>query len=100
MTREEAIHYLERIKNEYDCSYEEDALAMAIRALEQEPKWIPVSERLPDDEEDVLFCDLFGDIMLGYHPRDWKSTHFAERGSCEFQKNVAAWMPLPKPYEP
>ena len=38
----------------------------------QEPKWIPVSERLPDDEEDVLFCDLFGHIMLGYHPRDWK----------------------------
>ena len=36
MTREEAIHYLERIKQEYDCSYEEDALDMAIKALEQQ----------------------------------------------------------------
>lgn len=37
MTIDEAIHYLERIKQEYDCSYEEDALDMAIKALEQEP---------------------------------------------------------------
>ena len=36
MTREQAIHYLERIKQEYDCSYEEDALDMAIQALEQQ----------------------------------------------------------------
>ena len=35
--REKAIHYLERIKQEYDCSYEEDALDMAIKALKQEP---------------------------------------------------------------
>ncbi|MBO5971323.1 MAG: hypothetical protein J6S14_22850 [Clostridia bacterium] len=38
MRVDEAIHYLERIKQEYDCSYEEDALDMAIQALEQEPK--------------------------------------------------------------
>ena len=68
-------------------------------SITDEPKWIPVSERLPEDGEDVLFCDLFGHIMLGYHPRDWKSTHFAERGSWELQKNVAAWMPLPKPWK-
>ena len=61
-------------------------------------EWIPVTEKLPNDGEEVLFCDLFGDVMLGYHPKDWKRTHFAERGSWELQKNVVAWMPLPKPY--
>lgn len=40
MSREEAIHYLERIKQEYDCSYEEDALDMAIKALEREQKFL------------------------------------------------------------
>ena len=40
MKREEAIHYLERIKQEYDCSYEEDALNMAIQALEREQKFL------------------------------------------------------------
>lgn len=30
----EAISYLEKIKMEYDCSYEEDALNMAIKSLE------------------------------------------------------------------
>ena len=38
--REEAIHYLERIKQEYDCSYEEEALDMAIKALEREQKFL------------------------------------------------------------
>jgi hypothetical protein len=41
MTREEAMNYLERIKQEYDCSYEEDALDMAIKAISSaEPKTV------------------------------------------------------------
>lgn len=75
----------------------EEYISDTLSSVKQEPKWIPVSEKLPDDEEDVLFC-AFDHIMLGYHPRDWKSTHFAERGSWELQKNVEAWMTLPSPY--
>ena len=32
----EAISYLEKVKMEYDCSYEEDALNAAIKSLEKE----------------------------------------------------------------
>lgn len=38
MTREEAKEILEKIKMQYDTSYEEDALDMAIKALSEEPK--------------------------------------------------------------
>lgn len=105
MFKENVLDAISRIGLLKSDTKEVQVVAECLRAVEalppvkpQEPKWISVNEKLPDDGEDVLFCDLFGDIMLGYHPRDWKSTHFAESGSWELQKNVAAWMPLPEPY--
>lgn len=35
MRNDEVIRYLEKIKQEYDCCYEEDALNMAIEAIEE-----------------------------------------------------------------
>lgn len=35
MRNDEVIQYLEKIKQEYDCSYEEVALNMAVEAIEQ-----------------------------------------------------------------
>ena len=63
-------------------------------------RWIPVSERLPEDGQNVLFCDIDNDIMVGYHIKGRPDTHFSQDGTYEDMKNVRAWMPLPKPYEP
>lgn len=71
------------------------------KALSQEQKsrkWIPVSERLPEDSQYVLFCDIDSDIMVGYHVQGRPNTHFSQDGTWEDIKNVKAWMPLPEPY--
>lgn len=62
-------------------------------------EWIPVSERMPEDGQSVLFCDIDDDIMVGYHVKGRSDTHFSQDGTYEDMKNVRAWMPLPEPYK-
>ena len=62
----------------------------------QDDKWIPVSERLPDNWESVLTIDISKStrdmVTAFYNPETslW-STHF----SCDLW--VTHWMPLPEP---
>lgn len=72
----------------------------AMKVLEQEPSWIPVEEKMPEDGQSVLFCDIDNDIMIGYHIKSRHKTHFSQDGTYEDIKNVRAWMPLPQPYKP
>lgn len=59
-----------------------------------EPKWIPVSERLPKVGEQVLCCDSQSRVFTS------ALTEIASNGMTFFGQHckVLAWMPLPKPY--
>ena len=70
--------------------------------LEQESKWIPVSERLPEHYQNILFSTKTDRVFEGRYFKD-ETEHqwYSFRDECFAWNNVVtAWMPLPKPYEP
>jgi len=65
----------------------------------QEPRWIPVSERLPEKNVEVLATTEWGAVTIAemYSANDW----FIHEGTTNAETDeIATWMPLPKPYEP
>ena len=84
--------YAENVRS--DCGIER--LADEICAIDP-ARWIPVTERLPEEEVEVLVTDDAGglatiDVDGGYFDEEY--------GRFEWfhSQNVTAWMPLPEPY--
>ena len=75
---------------------------LAISALEkqEQDRWIPVTERLPEYEKEVLTCDDSGGMSVGY----LYSPGFghADRWHVDFTYSpvyhIVAWRPLPEAY--
>ena len=98
MTKEQAIKILEELIEQEFSVRTSEAYCMAIEALKQpEPRWIPCSERLPDNDVRVLMCTGRGYIHVGERDnRDiWNVGGYYLYEDCE----VAAWMPLPQSYK-
>jgi hypothetical protein len=63
--------------------------------VERESNWIPCSERLPEDNTDVIVCFYSGTVT---EMRYWGNGIF--QGIYEHTtKVIVAWMPLPEPYK-
>lgn len=68
------------------------------RLLGQGSRWIPVSERLPEKNVEVLVTTEWDCITIGerFSNNDW----FIHDGSTTTDiDDIQAWMPLPTPYK-
>lgn len=118
MTPQEAIKRIEEfglhhaIRDLPHSTYTVEAFEMAINALEQQDKtrWIPVTERLPDLDEDgyseklLLSFDNFSLPAIGEYRQDPDDSGAWYEGDCDetllsYGLIVNAWMPLPEQYK-
>lgn len=91
-------------KNCLECAKEHDQLAEWLTELAERretDRWIPVSERLPENECDVLITIQYGKercVIKGYYSHTdkvWENVNRIPVGN----KKVIAWKLLPEPYE-
>lgn len=77
------------------------ALDMAIKAL-QEPRWIPVSEKLPENKTYVL-TTIKVPNRIAHTRSGWYEGGFFHNDNGDVWRatdmEVIAWMPLPEPYK-
>lgn len=89
----------------------EDGVRCAVNRLEQaleaQPMWIPVNERLPEDGRPVLiYAWNVHHVIARYdtfrtddgYKKTWVTAD-AWNGNTEIGNEVIAWMPLPEPYK-
>jgi len=74
-----------------------------------EPRWIPVSERLPEKNTPCLVSvgkllltqiAIYSDLMGTIDHRIFYQGDYGHENFVDITEYVKAWMPLPEPYEP
>lgn len=69
-----------------------EAQAAEIEKLKaQVPRWIPVADKIPPDQEEVLVLTQSKNGVRNVDKGYWAIDHFIHRGRSE----VTHWMPLP-----
>lgn len=95
--REEAMTIYWALKK-----YEDTGLTPeGIERLKEQHRWIPVEERLPEEDDRVILCTIHGIVKEGTYTERYgyamRKGFFTE--TCfEELCDVTAWMPLPEPY--
>ena len=108
MTVEEFRDYVESLRSQNEISYDTySGLIDGIDTLEQEPRWIPCNEGLPEKDGMYLVSEMVYSFNkprgYGYEPTENKvdfvefSVAYGWRRAKQLYE-IIAWMPLPEPY--
>ena len=116
MTKEQLVEVLRKNADENPCQFaceecnEADCLTPVLRTtadlIKQQaariaeleakvPRWIPVTEKIPPDQEEVLVLTRSKNGVRNVDKGYWAIDHFIHRGRAE----VTHWMQLPEPPE-
>ena len=116
MTKEQLVEVLRKNADENPCQFaceecnEADCLTPVLRTaadlIEQQaariaeleakvPRWIPVTEKISPDQEEVLVLTRSKNGVRNVDKGYWAIDHFIHRGRAQ----VTHWMPLPEPPE-
>lgn len=97
------IRYIKEEINPYGKPFEGTVFEFGCKVMEhienmdKVGEWIPCSERLPEEDVDVLLCvnDEYDNayFTVAYHHIVWQTEVGGMYGE------VVAWMPLPDPYK-
>jgi hypothetical protein len=77
----------------------DDAIAAACELV---PRWIPVSERLPEEEQEVLVWNGGGQCLKpwqGHVLCEYRNGEWRESQESDLYPGITHWMPLPEPPE-
>lgn len=112
MTRQDAVWHANHVfnivierclnaQNLKDAREFDEAKQIVIEALQQEPKWIPVTERLPKRDELVLvtYKTSYKIDLCKYLDDGSENPWWSYMEGCVWNDDVIAWQPLPEPYE-
>ena len=60
-------------------------------------QWVTCTERVPEEGKEVLACDKYGEMLIGWIREDAEAGFAAESDDTTMYDCVA-WMPLPERY--
>ncbi len=72
---------------------------MYLEELVRRNTWIPCSERMPDDGQEVIGCDRSGFITRFRYDADDPPCWIDDHEEFFYAGEIIAWMPLPEPPE-
>lgn len=71
--------------------------------LEEKEGWIPITDRLPDNNgtefDTVLISTVENGVQMGFYDDEDERWWFTCSDGSAWSVTVTAWMPLPEPYK-